>query len=122
MLTAGLLLALQVAANTMPPAQGDPRHQLTVDLQVNADFLAEEDKNGDAALSLDEFVAALDRRVDAAIAANPAAQAKITPEYRAKMREGMMAPSFRGLDKNSDGRLTLDEVHAAAKTMNGTAK
>jgi hypothetical protein len=122
MLTAGLLLALQAVTNTAPPAQGDPRHQLTVNLQVDADFLSEEDKNGDGALSLDEYVAALDRRLDAAIAANPAAQKKVTPEHRAKMREGMMAPSFRGLDKNSDGRLTIDEIHAAARTMKGTSK
>ena len=79
-----------------------------------AAFLAAADTNGDRALSLDEFERALDRRGDAAIAANPAAQKKIGPNERVKMRTNMMAVAFRGLDKNSDGVLDASEVKSLA--------
>jgi Ca2+-binding EF-hand superfamily protein len=122
MLTAALLLALQAATTTTPPAQQDPRRELQVNMQLDAAFVTESDRNGDGALSSDEFVAAMDRRIDAAIAANPAAQKKITLAHRVKMREAMMEPSFRGFDKNSDGLLTIAEIESRAKQMNATPK
>jgi len=113
MLIVALLVALQAAAT--PSTPGDAQHELKVDMQLDAAFFAEADKNGDGGLSLDEFVADMDRRIEAAIAANPAAQRKITPEHRAMMREKMLAPAFRGFDKNSDGVLTLAEISPAPK-------
>jgi len=119
MLTVILLVVAQVAQNA--PAPGDPQRELKVNMDLDAAFFAEADKNGDGGLSLDEFVAGMDRRIDAAIAANPAAQKKVTPENRATMREKMLAPAFRGFDKNSDGILTLAEITPAAKLDQGAA-
>jgi Ca2+-binding EF-hand superfamily protein len=119
MLTLILLVVAQVAQNVPPPP--DPQHELKVSMDLDAAFFAEADKNGDDGLSLDEFVAGMDRRIDAAIAANPAAQKKITPENRVAMREKMLAPAFRSFDKNSDGILTLAEITPAAKPEQGAA-
>lgn len=49
------------------------------------------------------------------IAGDAEAQRKIKPADRAKMREGMIAPGFRGMDKNSDGLLTKDEVKSFSR-------
>lgn len=118
MLTLILLVVAQTAQN-VPPT--DPQHELKVRMDLDAAFFAEADRNGDGGLSLDEFVAGMDHRVDAAIAANPAAQKKITPENRVAMREKMLAPAFRSFDKNSDGILTLAEITPAAKPDQGAA-
>lgn len=118
MLTIVLLLATQVAPTTTTPS--DRQHELKVDMQLDAAFFAEADQNGDGGLSLEEFVAGMDKRIDAAIAGNPAAQKKITPDNRAMMREKMLAPAFRGFDKNSDGILTLAEIRSAAKANEST--
>ncbi|PVX30502.1 hypothetical protein [Sphingomonas pokkalii] len=119
MLNLALLLALQAVSN--PPTPSAPQHELKVDMQLDAAFFAAADKNGDGGLSLDEFVGGMDRRIDAAIATNPAAQKKITPDQRAAIREKMLAPAFRSFDKNSDGILTLAEITAAGKANEGAA-
>lgn len=114
MLGTSLLLLLQAVPGTPSPAPGDPKHELKIDMQLDATFLAAADTNHDGALSLNEFEAEIDRRLDVQIAGNPAARQKIGPEQRAGIREKMIAPGFRGLDKNADGLLTKEEVKSFA--------
>ena len=115
MLGASLLILLQAASGAAPTASGSPQRELKMDMQLDAAFLASADANRDGALSLSEFQAELDRRLDAKIAGDPAAQKKIGAEQRVAIRERMMAPGFRGMDKNSDGLLTKDEVKSFAR-------
>ena len=87
-----------------------------MDMQLDAAFLASADANHDDALSLSEFQAEMDRKIDAKFAGNSAAQRRFGPEQRTTIREKMIAPGFRGLDKNSDGLLTKDEVKGFASS------
>lgn len=110
-----LLLSLQAAAS--PAVQPEPRsgREIKMDVQLDAAFMAAADTNHDGALDLKEFTDEFDRRIDAMIAGDPEAQRKIKAANRAKMRESMIAPGFRGMDKNSDGLLTKDEVKSLAR-------
>lgn len=116
MLTAVLLLVSLQAGATGPGAP-EPRsgREIKMDVQLDAAFLAAADTNHDGALDLKEFTAEFDRRIAAMIAGDDEAQRKIKPADRAKMREGMIAPGFRGMDKNSDGLLTRDEVKSFSR-------
>ncbi|MBW6530466.1 hypothetical protein KZ820_06935 [Sphingomonas sp. RRHST34] len=116
MLSAVLLLVLLQAAATQA-ANPESRfgREIKMDVQLDAAFLAAADTNHDGALDLNEFTAEFDRRIDAMIAGDVEAQRKIKPADRAKMREGMIAPGFRGMDKNSDGLLTKDEVKSFSR-------
>ncbi len=116
MLSAVLLLVSLRAAETQA-ANPEPRsgREIKMDVQLDAAFLAAADTNHDGALDLREFTAEFDRRIDAMIADDAEAQRKIKPADRAKMREGMIAPGFRGMDKNSDGLLTEDEVKSFSR-------
>lgn len=113
MLAAVLIVSLQVTPPA--PVAGGAQRELKMDMQLDAAFLAAADTDRNGALSLDEYQAEMDRRLDAAIARNPAAKAKIGPEQRSAIREKMLAPSFRGFDKNSDRSLTRDEVSSFAQ-------
>lgn len=112
-----LLLLMLSQAATLPTSETvEPAgRQLKLDVQLDGAFLRSADTNRDGALNLAEFTAEFDRRIDAMIARDPAAQRKLGPNERSKMREGMIAPGFRGLDKNSDNLLTKDEVKSLQK-------
>lgn len=110
-----VVMSLQATSPTADaPAERSGR-ELKIDFQLDAAFFSSADTNGDGALNLTEFTAEIDRRIDAAIARDPEAQKKIGVNERAKMREGMIAPGFRGFDKNSDNSLTKDEVKILSK-------
>jgi hypothetical protein len=103
------MLTVIVFAMQAAPVAPDPNHELKVDLSIDRAFLAANDRDRDGALSLDEYRAAMFARLDAAVAANPAAKAKMTAAIHSKIGE-LFATSFRSLDKNSDGRFSPAEL------------
>jgi hypothetical protein len=104
-----LLLAAQSAPATAPTPASDPKHELQINTQIDAAFIAAADLDHDGALSLPEFQRAMTARIDAAIAANPEAQKKIRPDQRQTVQEVIVA-LFKSFDANADGRVTLAEV------------
>lgn len=110
-----LLVSFQAAASGQMKPEPRSGREIKMDVQLDAAFLSSADTNHDGALDLKEFTAEFDRRIDAMIAGDAEARRKIKSADRAKMREGMIAPGFRGMDKNSDGLLTKDEVKSFSR-------
>lgn len=109
-----VLFAMQALAQT-PPTE-DPNHpSLDINTNIDARFLRKFDRNRDGAVNLSEFQDAMTERLKEAAAANPAAMAKITPEFIREFRNTMIADSFRKIDRNGDGRITEDELYGAGE-------
>ena len=77
-----LIFALQAAHPAASKTAIDPNHELDVDIRFSARSFAAADLDRNGVLSLAEYMRALDTRFGAAIAANPAAQAKIKNDTR----------------------------------------
>ena len=105
-----LLLALaQTAAATTAPASDQPKRRLDVRLDMSRDFFVERDLNKDGQISLAEYQAAMEARLDEAISRSPEAQAGFKPEHRARFLE-TAAASFRLIDVDSNGQLAEAEL------------
>lgn len=104
------LLALQADPAPSPEATDQPQRKLSINLEIDADFIKTHDKDGNTSLSLIEFQDAMMQRVEDAIAQNPEAKAKMSPEKIMEFREKVIPPMFRSLDKNTDGQLSADEL------------
>lgn len=110
MTTMLLLLLIAQAGRVITPVQNTTvKPDLTIQAETDEQFFAASDKNRDGFLSYPEFEAAFEAKINAALSGSPGAQKKLTPEDRAKMRESF-TQSFRALDLNSDGRLSIAEV------------
>ena len=102
------LIALQVAAATAPA--DDPNHNLTINLAFDDAFVRRYDADLSGALTPEEFKAGVRERVRAAVSANPAARAKITPENIERVVKSVSDRTFALYDVNHDGALSAAEL------------
>jgi len=107
MLSIVLVLALHAVNSSTPKV--DPNHELDVDIRFDARSFAAADLDRNGVLDLGEYLRAIEARIDAAIATNPAAQAKIKIDTRLEIRR-KLAAEFRSLDPNSDGGISWQEL------------
>lgn len=104
-----IAFALAAALQTRSP-EPNPKHVVSTKLKLDAAFIDAHDRNHDRALDLDEFKDAMTQQLQRAAAANADSHDRLTPDTIAQWRAEILPRAFRGLDKNSDGRLTAEEL------------
>lgn len=105
-----VLFALYAFGITSPATATEPGQRVQLNFKMDAEFIKKYDKDGEGALSLTEFQDAMTEKLNGAIASIPGAEEKMNAGEMEIFREKIVAASFRSMDKNSDGALTVDEL------------